>query len=112
MELHDKGYELAPGAIGENITTKGIDLLSLPRGAHLLIGPDAVVCITGLRNPCSQLDRHSSGLMKALLDKDRQGNMRRKAGVMGTVLAGGQVRPGDAIRIEMPLEPYRALEPV
>lgn len=111
-ELREKGFELAAGAIGENITTSGIDLLALPQGARLHIGATAIVTVTGLRNPCRQLDRYSPGLMKALLEKDELGNVRRKAGVMGTVQTGGQVRPGDPIRIELPSKPYRPLEPV
>lgn len=115
-ELHDElrpqGFDLAPGIMGENITTRGIDLLGLPSGAHLRIGSDAVVEITGLRNPCVQLDRIQDGLMAAVLDRDAVGNLIRKAGVMSVVLTTGDVRPGDTIRVELPAPPHAALQPV
>ena len=115
-ELHDElaraGFEVAPGNLGENVTTRGIDLLALPRGARLRLGDDAVVEITGLRNPCVQLDGFQDGLMKAVLDHDAEGNLIRKAGVMSIVVASGDVRPGDLIRVELPDEPHEKLEPV
>ncbi|RIK46092.1 MAG: MOSC domain-containing protein [Chloroflexi bacterium] len=115
-ELHDelrpRGYDIAPGAMGENITTRGVDLLGLPAGTRLHIGPTAVVEITGLRNPCAQLEQLGNGLMAATLDRDPQGNLVRKAGVMGIVIESGAVRPGDEIRVELPEQPHRALEPV
>ncbi|ARU62770.1 MOSC domain-containing protein [Tumebacillus avium] len=111
-ELQSKGFTVSAGQMGENVTTSGVDLLGLPAGARLYLGETAVVEITGLRNPCAQLDRFQPGLMKAVLDQDEQGNLIRKAGVMGIVLAGGEVRPGDAIRVELPSEPYRPLERV
>ncbi len=110
-ELAAKGFPVLPGDIGENITTRGIDLLSLPVGARLTIG-ETVVEITGLRNPCIQLDRFRPGLMAAVLDRGPGGELVRKAGVMGVVLAGGEVRPGDAIRIAWPPPPHRPLAPV
>jgi MOSC domain-containing protein YiiM len=115
-ELHDElraaGFDLSPGQMGENVTTRGVDLLGLPSGARLRLGDEAVVEVTGLRNPCTQLDGIQPGLMKATLGRDGRGNLVRKAGVMGVVLAGGEVRPGDAIAIELPPEPHRTLEPV
>lgn len=111
-ELAEKGYVIVPGEIGENITTRGLDLLTLPVGTLLRIGTEAVVEIAGLRNPCHQLNDHKSGLTQAVLDHDSAGNLIRKAGVMGVVRAGGSVAPGDAIRIELPPEPHRALERV
>ena len=115
-ELHDElraaGFALAPGQMGENVTTRGLDLLGLPVGARLRLGEAAVIEITGLRNPCVQLDRIQPGLMAATLDRDERGDLVRKAGVMGIVLAGGEVRPGDPIRVELPPEPRRRLEPV
>lgn len=111
-ELREAGYELAPGEMGENITTRGVDLLGLPVGAKLRLGADAVVEITGLRNPCYQLDGLRPGLMAATLDRDAEGNLVRKAGIMGIVLAGGEVRPGDRIAVELPPEPHQALGPV
>jgi MOSC domain-containing protein YiiM len=111
-ELRQQGFDLSPGLIGENVTTSGIDLLGLPRGTKLYLGADAVVEVTGLRNPCKQLDDLMPGLMKATLPRDANGNLVRKAGVMSVVLAGGAVRPGDTIRIELPPQPHQALEPV
>jgi len=115
-ELHDElraaGFALAPGQMGENVTTRGLDLLGLPVGARLRLGETAVVEITGLRNPCVQLDRIQPGLMAATLDRGERGDLVRKAGVMGIVLAGGLVRPGDAISVELPPEPRRRLAPV
>jgi MOSC domain-containing protein YiiM len=115
-ELHDelrtRGFALAPGQMGENLTTRGIDLLGLPTGARLHLGDGAIVEVTGLRNPCLQLDGLSPGLMKAVLDRDAAGNLVRKAGIMGVVVRGGEVRPGDAIRVEPPAGPRRPLEPV
>jgi MOSC domain-containing protein YiiM len=113
-ELHDElqaaGFSVRAGQMGENVTTRGIDLLALPTGARLLIGESALVEITGLRNPCVQIDRFQKGLMKAVLDRDEEGNLIRKSGIMGIVLEGGEVRPGDAIRMEMPPEPHRPLK--
>lgn len=115
-ELHDElaasGFRLTPGVMGENITTSGVDLLGLPTGARLRFGSDAVVEITGLRNPCAQLNRIQPGLMAATLDRDAEGRLIRKAGVMGVVVAPGEVRPGDRIAIELPDGPHHALEPV
>jgi MOSC domain-containing protein YiiM len=115
-ELHDElaraGFTLAPGQMGENITTRGVDLLGLPTGARLHLGATAVIEITGLRNPCAQLDGIQSGLMAATLDRDAHGGLIRKAGVMAVVHAGGEVRAGDPIRVELPPVPHRALQPV
>jgi len=111
-ELEAAGFRLAPGEMGENVTTRGVDLLALPTGARLRLGAEAVVEITGLRNPCRQLNDLQSGLMAATLDRDADGNLIRKAGIMGIVLAGGEVRPGDPIAVELPPEPRRGLEPV
>ena len=98
--------------MGENITTRGVDLLGLPTGARLYLGDMAVIEVTGLRNPCAQLDRVQPGLMGASLGRDRNGNLVRKAGIMAVVLTGGEVRPGDSIRVELPPEPRRPLAPV
>jgi hypothetical protein len=111
-ELDALGFEIAPGQLGENVTTQGIDLLGLPSGARLHLGDEVVVRITGLRNPCSQLDRFRPGLMAAVLDRSADGRIVRKAGIMAVVEAGGTVREGDAIRVAMPPVPHRALEPV
>jgi MOSC domain-containing protein YiiM len=115
-ELHDElnllGYAVAPGDMGENITTRGLDLLGLPSGARLRLGARAVVEVTGLRNPCTQLDGFRPGLMRAVLDRDDGGGLVRKAGVMAIVLAGGQVRPGDPIGVDLPGLPHAPLRPV
>jgi MOSC domain-containing protein YiiM len=111
-ELRAKGFNVTPGDIGENVTTRGIDLLALPTGTQLRLGDTAAVEITGLRNPCVQLDNFQKGLMAATLDKDADGNLIRKAGVMGVVLVGGEVRPGDAITIDLPAGAHRPLQPV
>ena len=115
-ELHDelraRGFDVAPGGMGENVTTRGVDLLGLPRGARLRLGETAVVEITGLRNPCKQLDRFRPGLMAAVLDRDARGGLVRKAGIMGVVIAGDEVRPGDPVRVEVPHTAHRPLEPV
>jgi MOSC domain-containing protein YiiM len=115
-ELHDElsgqGFLIAPGLMGENITTRGVDLLALPRGARLKIGAAAVIEITGLRNPCYQLDELQPGLMPACLGRDAAGNPVRKAGVMAIVLTGGEVLPGDAVAVELPAGPPEALKPV
>jgi MOSC domain-containing protein YiiM len=97
---------------GENITTRGIDLLALSRGARLHIGGTAVVGVTGLRDPCRQLNDYQPGLMAAVLGRDEQGNLVRKAGIMGVVLATGEVRTGDSIRVERLPEHNQRLEPV
>jgi MOSC domain-containing protein YiiM len=111
-ELAPRGFPLGPGDIGENITTEGLDLLGLPRGTRLRIGPEAVVEVTGLRNPCVQLDRFQAGLMAAMRDRDPAGRVILKAGIMGIVLATGPVRPGDPIVAEYPPPPHRPLERV
>jgi MOSC domain-containing protein YiiM len=111
-ELRAKGFSVQPGDLGENVTTIGIDLLSLPAGARLHLGATAVVEVTGLRNPCIQMDRFQQGLMAATLDQDAKGNLIRKAGVMGIVLADGDVRPGDSIGLHLPPLPRRLLQPV
>jgi MOSC domain-containing protein YiiM len=112
-ELHDelraRGLSVAPGEMGENVTTRGIELLALPAGTRLHLGAEAVVEITGLRNPCSQLDGFLPGLKAAVLDRDANGGLIRKAGVMSVVTRGGDVRPGDLIRVELPTGPHRPL---
>lgn len=114
-ELHDElngaGFDVAAGDLGENITTRGIDLISLSAGTRLHLGGGCVIEVTGLRNPCIQLDRFRPGLMGACLGRDTDGRLIRKAGVMGIVVAGGGVRPGDIIKLEAPAV-FRALEKV
>ena len=111
-ELSASGFELEAGQMGENITTRGIDLLALPTETRLRIGPESVIEITGLRDPCSQLDGIQPGLMEAVLDRDEEGNLIRKAGVMAIVLASGDVQPGDTIAVDLPTRPHRPLRPI
>jgi MOSC domain-containing protein YiiM len=115
-ELHDElraaGFDVAAGQMGENVTTRGVDLLALPVGAKLRLGPEAVVEVTGLRNPCGQLDAFQPGLMAAVLDRDESGRLIRKAGIMSVVLVGGVVRPGDAVEVKLPPPPHRQLDRV
>ena len=111
-ELEVQGFVLAPGDIGENLLTRGINLLGLPSATRLRIGADAEVQITGLRNPCRQLDRFRPGLMAATLARGADGNLVRKAGVMAIVIAGGVVRPDDPIHMALPPQPYQPLGPV
>jgi MOSC domain-containing protein YiiM len=110
--LRAAGFTVDPGQMGENVTTRGIDLLGLATGTRLHLGSAAIVEVTGLRNPCAQLERIAKGLMAAVLDRDPEGNLVRKAGIMGIVLAAGEVRPGDPIRVEPPPPPHRPLKPV
>ncbi len=112
-ELAERGFAVAPGRMGENVTTAGIDLLALPRGARLALGSEgAEVEVTGLRNPCVQLDRIQPGLMAATLDRDADGGLIRRAGVMGVVRGGGAVRLGDPIAVALPEGERVALAPV
>ncbi len=111
-ELEAKGFAVGPGQIGENILTRGIELLGLPPDTVLYIGATARVQVTGLRNPCIQLDRFKPGLMAATLDQDSRGGLIRKAGIMAIVLEGGDVRPGDPIEVILPPKPHRRLLPV
>jgi MOSC domain-containing protein YiiM len=115
-ELHDvlaaAGFRVAAGEMGENVTTRGVDLLALPAGTRLHLGETAVVEVTGLRNPCAQLDRIQRGLMAATLERRPDGTLLRKAGVMAVVVAEGDVQAGDPIRVELPPEPHRVLTPV
>ena len=109
-ELHDEmsanGFRVLPGDMGDNVTTRGVDLLDLPLNTRLHLGAQAIVEIKGLRNPCYQIDDFQKGLLKECLDKDADGNLIRKAGVMGVVITGGEIRPGDAVRVELPDGPH------
>jgi MOSC domain-containing protein YiiM len=108
-ELAEGGFTVNPGDIGENITTRGIPLLTLPRGTQLRIGRSAILELTGLRNPCAQLDRFQAGLLPAVLDRDPTGNLVRKAGVMAIVLADGAVAPDDIVTVTLPVRPHEPL---
>src|SRR4051812_22219048 len=109
-ELQEKGFTVGPGVMGENVLTRGLDLLGLARGTRLFLGAEAVVEVAGLRNPCLQLNGIEEGLLDATLDRDAEGGLVRKAGIMGVVVAGGEVRPGDPIRVELPPEPHVRLD--
>jgi MOSC domain-containing protein YiiM len=115
-ELHDelraRGFLVRAGDMGENVTTRGLDLLALPVGTRLHLGAEAIVELTGLRNPCVQLERVAKGLMAAVLDRDADGALVRKAGVMSVVVSGGEVRPGDPVRVARPAGEERPLGPV
>jgi len=111
-EVGADGFAVAPGELGENVTTRGVDLLGLPRGTVLRLGPDAVVEVTGLRNPCVQIDGLEAGLMRRLVTRDDDGQVVRKAGVMAVVLAGGRVAPDDEVVVELPRGAHEALQPV
>jgi MOSC domain-containing protein YiiM len=111
-ELREAGLVLAPGEMGENVTTSGVDLLGLPTGTRLHLGDAAIIEVTGLRNPCHQLNKLRDGLMAATLGRDADGNLIRKAGVMAVVIEGGTVRAGDTIDIELPAAPHQKLKPV
>jgi MOSC domain-containing protein YiiM len=111
-ELRSAGFGIVAGQMGENVTTRGVGLLGLPTGARLHLGGAAVIEVTGLRNPCGKLNKIQPGLMKATLDRDAAGNLIRKAGVMAIVLAGGTVKPGDDIELELPSGPHLPLQPV
>lgn len=115
-ELHDElraaGFDVAAGQLGENVTTRDVDLLGLPTGTLLHLGATAVIEVTGLRNPCVQLDHFRRGLMAAVLDRDAAGRVVRKAGIMAVVVADGDVLPGDTVGVVLPPEPHHALRPV
>lgn len=111
-DIATRGFTVSPGALGENITTRGVPLLALPRGTLLRLGETAVVRVTGLRNPCTQIDDFQPGLRAEMLDRTDQGEIIRKSGVMSVVLTGGVVRPDDPITVELPTEPHLPLEKV
>ena len=111
-QLQSEGFDVQPATLGENVLTSGIDLLALPTDTRLQLGNEVILRVTGLRNPCAQLDNYQKGLTAAVLDRDADGKLIRKAGVMAVVERGGQVRTGDAIKLSLPPEPHQPLEPV
>ncbi|MEV7413874.1 MOSC domain-containing protein [Streptomyces sp. NPDC089919] len=111
-EVARAGFEVRAGQLGENVTTTGIDLLALSAGTLLRLGEQAVVEVTGLRNPCLQIDHFQDGLLKQVVGRDESGAVVRKAGVMGVVRQGGTIRPGDGIEVEAPAGPHVPLERV
>jgi MOSC domain-containing protein YiiM len=108
-ELRAAGFEVAPGELGENVSTRGIDLLGLPVGTLLHLGDEAVVEVTGLRNPCAQIDNFQKGLLKQVVGRDEDGAVAFKSGVMSVVREGGVVRPGDSVKVELPDGPHQPL---
>jgi MOSC domain-containing protein YiiM len=111
-ELRAAGFDVQPGILGENVTTHGVDLLALPAGTRLKLGAEAVVEVTGLRNPCRQIEAFQPGLLSAVLGRDPQGNLIRKTGVMAVVVAGGDVKAGDAVAVILPPGDQHPLVPV
>jgi len=111
-ELAHRGFAVEAGQLGENITTRGINLLGLPRGTQLHLGAEAVIEVTGLRNPCAQIDSWQRGLLAAVVETRADGTLLRKAGIMAIVLRGGEVRPGDEVRVVLPTGPHCALDRV
>lgn len=111
-ELRAAGHDVHPGDLGENITTRGVGLLDLPVGAVLRVGPEARVELTGLRNPCRQIDAFQAGLLRRVVGRDDRGRVVRKSGVMGVVVRSGAVRPGDPVVTELPTGPHRRLDRV
>jgi MOSC domain-containing protein YiiM len=111
-EARSHGYDVLPGDLGENVLTDGIDLLQLPKDTELRLGPDAVVRITGLRNPCWQIDRFRKGLLRLAVERSPEGEVIRKAGVMSVVTASGSVAAGDRISVVLPPPPHRRLDRV
>ncbi|MGW0570409.1 MOSC domain-containing protein [Streptomyces tauricus] len=109
-EVRDAGFEVAAGELGENVTTRGIDLLGLPAGTLLRLGDEAVVEVTGLRNPCAQIDTFRKGLMKQVVGRGEDGKVLVRSGIMGVVVTGGPVRPGDPVGVELPAGPHLPLE--
>ena len=111
-ELGAQGFDVGPGQLGENITTQGLDLLGLPRGARLHLGATVVLEVTGLRNPCAQIEVFQPGLLKAVAYRDPDRGLIRKAGIMAVVLTGGDVACEDAIQVQAPEGPHEPLDRV
>jgi MOSC domain-containing protein YiiM len=111
-ELRDLGYDVKPGELGENVTTRGIELLGLPRRARLRVGAEVVLEVTGLRSPCHQVNDYRPGLLKQVIHTAADGNVIRKTGVMSVVLSGGVIRPDDPIVVSLPDGPQLPLEVV
>lgn len=111
-ELGEVGFTVRPGELSENVTTRGIDLLGLPTGTLLHLGRSAIVEVTGLRNPCSQIEDFQPGLLVQVVGRAADGSVIRKAGVMSVVIVGGDVHANDPIAVELPAEPYVPLAPV
>ncbi|WIE64851.1 MOSC domain-containing protein [Curtobacterium sp. MCLR17_036] len=111
-EVADAGFAVAPGQMGENVTTRGVDLLALPTDTLLHLGAEACVRVTGLRNPCQQINGFEPGLLRAVLGRADDGTVERKGGVMAVVVTGGTIRAGDTVRVELPTGERVPLSPV
>jgi MOSC domain-containing protein YiiM len=111
-ELALEGFALSPGQLGENVTTRGIDLLALPQRSVLKIGDSVELEVTGLRNPCAQIEAFRPGLLARVVSKDSGGNLIRRAGIMAVVRSGGQARAGDEIKVVLPAGAHLPLERV
>jgi MOSC domain-containing protein YiiM len=115
-EVRTAGTSIDNGQLGENITTSGIDLIGLPVGSVLRIGPDALVALTGLRNPCKQIRDVGEGVLKMMFvdgeEYGRPGEQVGRTGVMGVVLTGGEVRSNDTIKIRYPAGPHTPMQKV
>ncbi|MEV5961291.1 MOSC domain-containing protein [Kribbella sp. NPDC051952] len=111
-ELGDLGYDVSPGQLGENVTTRGVDLLALPRRTRLQLGPDVVLEVTGLRSPCRQINNFRPGLLKEVIHTDEDGTVVRKTGVMSIVVVGGIIHPDDPITVVLPDGDHEPLEVV
>jgi MOSC domain-containing protein YiiM len=111
-DVRGAGHDVTPGALGENVTTAGVDLLGLPLGTVLELGSEAAVELTGLRNPCRQIQAFQPGLLQQVLGRGADGSVRRRTGVMSVVRRTGEVRPGDPVRVLLPPEPHRPLRVV
>lgn len=110
--LDARGFDLAPGGLGENLLTRGLDLLALPTGTLMRFSQGPLVAVTGLRNPCRQIEAYRQGLLAAVLDRDAEGAAVLKAGIMAVILEGGAIAPGDSIALSLPPEPHRKLQRV
>lgn len=108
-EMAPRGFVIHPGGMGENITTSGLDLAHLPLGTRLSLGADAVIEVTGQRMPCLHIDKFQQGLRREMIERGADGSVSFKSGIMGIVLAGGEVIPGDAIRVTLPPRPWTLL---
>lgn len=111
-DVADQGFEVGPGDLGENVTTRGLDLLALPVGSMLAVGPDVLLAVTGLRNPCRQIDAFQPGLLGAVVDRNADGSLRRLAGVMAVAVRGGTIRPDDPILVARPPGRHHPLDRV
>jgi MOSC domain-containing protein YiiM len=107
-DLKELGLIVKPGEMGENITTRNIDIINLPLDTKLHLGDSAILQLTGLREPCGQLNTVQKGLKNAVLDESG----KSRVGVMSVVLRGGAVKADDLIRVELPSEPHQDLQPV